>query len=167
MCCGDSRSYRPRSTALETGVTGIDFDIGAMLGESDTAWEVKCKLEGTAINESTVKNSINKARSQLPTDRPTVVVLKIPEIWVTEPSIEAQFRTVISDVFRSTGRISAIVVRWERWTAIGKGAVCALLTRTYHNNRARHPLLQFGDLIAHPINFDGWVTVPEILQSAG
>jgi hypothetical protein len=47
--------------------------------------ETKCNLETPDINFATLKNSLQKARGQLPSGAPGVVFVKLPAQWVTQP----------------------------------------------------------------------------------
>jgi hypothetical protein len=46
--------------------------------------ETKCKVESTTLTASTIEGALEKARSQMPPDRPGIIFLKIPKIWVED-----------------------------------------------------------------------------------
>lgn len=133
----------------ETGQRGSDFDLEVTLGSASAACETKCKLETTALSEETIENVLKTARGQLPSDRPGIVFIKIPELWAKQPEVERTVEDAVTKALRATGRISAVVLHWEMWlNARPQGAARVTMFRTYHNPRARTSLSEFGPIVA-------------------
>jgi hypothetical protein len=132
----------------EQSLAGLDYDLEMTLGETVVACETKCKVEDTVLSENTIRNSLEKANSQLPKDKPGVVFLKIPELWTKDRGGNDLFGRAITSTFRNVKRSSAIVVHWEEWG--GGSAAGAGGTRRFalgHNPNARFRLAQFGEFI--------------------
>jgi hypothetical protein len=69
----------PVRFVVPQGTIGLDYDIeieypGGVVASADA----KCKIEGTEFGENTIKNTLNKARKQLPDDMPGIVFVKVP-----------------------------------------------------------------------------------------
>lgn len=132
----------------ESGRVTEDYDIEMVLGDTTVAVETKCKLEETVLSAGTVRDILNKARRQLPTTRPGLVFLKIPELWAVHPNCGPIVSEGLDDVLRNSRRISAVVIHWEEW--VGGGANSAMMSQRFsliHNGRARFPLTEFGDFV--------------------
>jgi hypothetical protein len=122
-----------------SGVKGNDYDFDA--GEEETAvcCEVKCNLESTDLSENTIINALDKARKQTPSDRSTIVGVKIPEVWISEPALRGIFKSALASYFRNTGRVVAVVVRWEEVSILPTGSGIILYKfRMFPNESSRH-----------------------------
>lgn len=104
-----------------SGVKGKDYDFEAWIGAHSVCCEVKCKLEGTDLSENTIINSLNKARKQTPTDRPSIIGVKIPESWASNPALRADFESALTEFFRNSGRVVSVVLRWEQVAQLPSG----------------------------------------------
>lgn len=97
-----------------TGVKGLDYDAEIPLPDgAQVNCEMKCKVEGTALTDRTVRNSLDAARRQLPPGEPGIVFLKISEAWVKQPEVVALVPTAINGFLRGTSRVVTVVLRWE------------------------------------------------------
>ena len=98
----------------ETGVRGLDYDGQIILQNGERVnCEMKCKIESTEFSESTIRNTLDTARKQLPSGKSSLVFLKIPEPWVHQSQISTLLPTVMNDFLRGTSRVVAIILRWE------------------------------------------------------
>jgi hypothetical protein len=72
-----------------TGVTGKDYDFGIAYADGREACaDAKCRLEGTDIRADTVRNSLNKARTNnLPPNKPGIVFVKVPQTWLEQEGV--------------------------------------------------------------------------------
>jgi hypothetical protein len=151
---------------VPSGKKGLDYEFEAVLDGQVVACEVKCKVEGSSLGASAIKSRLNEAREQLPTDRPSIVFLKIPEEWALDPNVKSQVDAALNDVFLRSGRISAIIIRYELWDALANGAGKALKVahETFHNPKARLSLSKFGKILARPFKPNSWRSIPDILD---
>jgi hypothetical protein len=160
------RSGIPFRFVTEVMKKGSDYDLEAMLGGNPVACEIKCNVQDTKLNASSIKTALNKAREQLPTDKPAIVFLRIPEPWVRDVAVDAEFKKALADVLGRTGRISAVVIRWTEAYATPHDAGSAVVKerfRTEHNPKARYSLAEFGHIILSPLRTDLWRTIPDIV----
>ena len=86
-----------------------DYDLeviypGGLVIPADT----KCKFEATAINPDSVRNSLNKARKQLPPDRPGIIFVKVPRTWIDDPTTGRALIAAGREFFRSSGRVVSV-----------------------------------------------------------
>jgi len=99
---------------------GFRFVVPQMLKGGDYDYEVtypdgckvaadaKCKFETTAINADSLRNSMKKARGQLPADRAGIIFIKVPQRWIEDPgTFEAMVRTA-REFLATTGRVVSI-----------------------------------------------------------
>jgi hypothetical protein len=95
-----------------TGEKGKDYDFGIEYADGREACaDAKCRLEGTEVRADTVKNSLNKARSNnLPPDKPGVVFVKVPPTWLEEEGVRKGIYAVVEGFLRNTERIVSVVV---------------------------------------------------------
>ena len=84
-----------------------DYEITYPDGLSVPA-DAKCKFESTDIDPESVRNSLIKARKQLPPDRPGVIFVKVPQTWTEDVRIANAFVAVGSEFFRTTNRVVSI-----------------------------------------------------------
>jgi hypothetical protein len=78
----------PFRFVVPQGTTGTDYDVEIEYSSSVIASaDAKCKIEGTEFGENTIKNTLNKARKQLPDDRPGIVFVKVPPAWISDGGV--------------------------------------------------------------------------------
>jgi hypothetical protein len=100
------------------GVSGMDYDLEVFMPDSRSAVaDTKCKIESSSTSKSTIKSQLEKARSQLPSDSPGMVFLKVPQDWMVDAQqwVENEYgnETISSAVrsfLRNTGRIVSVKV---------------------------------------------------------
>jgi hypothetical protein len=108
---GVSFNYR-----MPIGVKQADYDIDYVRLDGQTGrCEVKTKLQGTKLSEETIKNTLTEAKKQLPKGKTSIVLLRIPEVWMAYANFEAELLTVrkaVSDWLRKekTSRISSVFI---------------------------------------------------------
>jgi hypothetical protein len=100
----------PFKFVTPTGMKGKDYDFGIEYADGREACaDAKCRLEGTEIRAETIKNSLNKARTNnLPPDKPGIVFVKVPQTWFEE--VDKEICTVVEGFLRGTERIVSVVV---------------------------------------------------------
>lgn len=87
-----------------SGGRNYDFEI-RLKSHPIVCADAKCKLEATAVDAESVKNTLSKGRNQLPKDRPGIVYVKVPQHWFDDPSMAEELRRVARDFLRSTERV--------------------------------------------------------------
>ena len=70
--------------------------------------DAKCKFETTEINPKIILNSLEKARKQLPDDRPGIIFTKVPQSWVADVGLAVQMVDIGLNFTRNTDRIVSI-----------------------------------------------------------
>jgi hypothetical protein len=95
-----------------SGSKGEDYDVDIKYADGrETCGDAKCRLEDTEVRAETVKNSLDKARrNNLPSDRPGIIFVKVPQTWLEEASVRSGIRAVVEGFLRNTGRIVSVVV---------------------------------------------------------
>src|SRR5262249_53264970 len=85
-----------------TGVKGKDYDVGIEYTDGREACaDAKCRLEGTELRADTVKNSLNKARSNnLPPDKPGIIFVKVPQTWLEREDVRRGIYAVVEEFLR-------------------------------------------------------------------
>jgi hypothetical protein len=93
------------------GVRGEDYDYEAYPNSTDTICiEGKCKLTSTSLTEATIDQTLDKAREQLPKDKPGVIFVRVPEAWAGDDYLSTPFASVVSRFFRRTTRVAMVLV---------------------------------------------------------
>jgi hypothetical protein len=68
-----------------TGQKGADYDLEIFYPDGVTVCaDTKCKIETTEISADSIKHSLGEARKQLPSYRPGIVFVKVPQHWIEE-----------------------------------------------------------------------------------
>jgi hypothetical protein len=98
-----------------------DFEVTYPDGLSAAA-DAKCKFETTAIDPDTVRNSLNKARRQLPADRPGIIFIKVPQTWIEDPATARAMMGVGLRFFANTRRVVSVKF-YVSHLSIGSGMV--------------------------------------------
>lgn len=92
------------------GVKGADYDIEAFPENGPAVpIEAKCKLISTAVVESGVKSTLERARVQLPEKRPGVVIIRIPREWGGDDFIINHFRRSAEKLLRESSRVAGVI----------------------------------------------------------
>jgi hypothetical protein len=99
----------------ETGIRGQDYDCEIRFGEGWIPCEMKCKVDSTTLTSSTLTSAVSVARRQLPPNAPSIVFIRIPELWIRNPLVRREVRSGLHKAFKNAGRIAAVVLHWEVW----------------------------------------------------
>jgi len=88
---------------------GSDYDVEVFYpdGFAEPA-DAKCKFETTEINPQSILISLEKARKQLPDDRPGIIFTKVPQSWVADVGLAVQMVDIGLKFMRNTDRIVSI-----------------------------------------------------------
>ena len=90
-------------------IKGGDFDFEITYQDGLTVpADAKCKFETTAINPESLRNSMKKARSQLPPDRPGIIFIKVPQRWMEDPVVANSMIEVGREFLETTGRVVSV-----------------------------------------------------------
>lgn len=96
---------------VPTGTFGEDYDFEIFLPDGTTvAADAKCKLSSTSARDSSVINSLESARKQLPKNRAGVIFVSYPEIWVDENTLKEITPFLVDRFLKKTSRIHVVVV---------------------------------------------------------
>ena len=121
-----------------SGVRGNDYDFDANEGGTEICCEVKCKLENSDLNETTILNTLDRARKQTPSGRPAIIGVKIPEPWISEPGLRVAFESALASTFRNSDRVVAVIVRWEEVSVVPpEGGVIAYKFHAFPNHNSQ------------------------------
>jgi hypothetical protein len=89
-----------------------DFDIHIFNGSNEIFCETKCKIESTAFSISSFQNSLHKAKQQLPSNYPAIILIKIPHNWGQH---EIELRNISKLFVKKSNRPIGVVCWYERW----------------------------------------------------
>ena len=99
----------PFRFVVPQGEIGMDYDIEVEYPESLIASaDAKCKIETTEFSENTIRNSLNKARKQLPDNRPGIVFVKVPPSWISDADRVSTMMKTALDFLRGTRRVVSV-----------------------------------------------------------
>jgi len=88
---------------------GSDFDFRLIFpGGLVACIEAKCNLETADFNTTTIKNALQKARTQLPPNEPGIIFVKLPSQWITAPAFARQSVETANEFLRGTERIVSV-----------------------------------------------------------
>ena len=88
---------------------GGDYDFEVIYpGELVVPADAKCKFETTGINPDSVRNSLKKARKQLPDDRAGIIFMKVPQSWITDLAVAVPMVNVGREFLKHTDRVVSI-----------------------------------------------------------
>jgi hypothetical protein len=91
------------------GKSGDDYDFRVIFPGGDVACiEAKCNLETLDTNVSTIKNSLTKARGQLPAELPGIIFVKLSPSWLTVQGFEQITVGVAQEFLRTTRRVVSV-----------------------------------------------------------
>ena len=64
---------------------GRDYDMELLYPDGLTVpADAKCKFESTEINPKSIVNSLEIGRKKLPADRPGIIFVKVPQMWILD-----------------------------------------------------------------------------------
>jgi hypothetical protein len=94
---------------------GLDYDIEIRLPDGVlVSADAKCKVDSTDFSVDTVRRSLEKARTQFPRDRPSIIFLKVPDRWIEQPLFGASLNEIAVQFLRGTGRIVSVKFYFSR-----------------------------------------------------
>ncbi|MEX0959538.1 MAG: hypothetical protein WDZ63_09650 [Burkholderiales bacterium] len=121
-----------------TGKRGEDFDFTVSREGLNISVEVTSR-DVAPLSVETVINTLQKKRTQVPTDRPAVLYIVIPTEWTADgKTAEAIFAESTTAFFRNSARINAVVFVWEPMIIINEGMIVGLAQRPYEHPHPRH-----------------------------
>jgi hypothetical protein len=105
----------------ESGVRGQDFDLLATVRGTQVSVEVSANTGGK-LSINTVLNKLNNKRDQVPRDRPAVLYVRLPDMWMQNDKIGfLVLSAAVRRFMMKSKRINAIVFSWERVTPVDGG----------------------------------------------
>jgi hypothetical protein len=140
---------------------GSDYDVEIILSDGCVVCaDAKCKIEARDFSEETVKNSLHEARKQFPSDRPSVIFMKIPTQWMDARYAKKPLNGIAEHFLRGTGRIVSVKF-YVSEVIYRDGAI----THNQMFKEISNPNNRFGrnrnwDMFAKPNVIGGWSTVP-------
>lgn len=138
----------------ESGKRGSDFDLAAKKVRIELSVEVTGKDE-LPFTVNTIKNTLKKKRTQTPSDRPAILYMHVPAIWMDNlPKAQAQFTEAFTDFFIRSHRLNGIVLVWERVVPFANGGFPQMMMWPCYNNRPRQPFNQW-DLVTLGMDSEG------------
>jgi hypothetical protein len=79
----------PFRYVVAQGTKGLDYDVEVIYPSGVIACaDAKCKIEGTDFGAKKITNALEKARKQLPDDRPGIIFVKVPQQWMEVSGFE-------------------------------------------------------------------------------
>ena len=80
------------------GIKGCDYDIDLIHPNgSSCCGEIKAKMENsTSLSENTILGTVKTARDQLPKERPSIILMSVPQNWMTDTILLSDFNRLIS-----------------------------------------------------------------------
>jgi hypothetical protein len=138
------------------GQKGSDYDLLIERNGTHMNVEVKSRRGGIILGEQTLRNTLAKARKQLPPSGPNIIFVSIPQEWTMVTGAERVIGYCIDAFFRNSARVNHIVLLWNQWIELETGRASASLVRQYKNPKARTPV-ELDEIIQPlkmPINFN-------------
>jgi len=90
-------------------LNGKDYDAEIRFPDGTVACaDAKCAVETADMKAKAIFNKLEKARKQLPSDRPGVIFAKMPAHWMDEPDFVKTTVDQAKELFRQTERIVSI-----------------------------------------------------------
>jgi hypothetical protein len=90
-------------------VKGLDYDVEIEYPDGMiTCAEAKCSIENTGLGANTIKNKLDRARQQLPPDRPGIVFVKMPPKWMDAGDFLSATLGVAQEFLRGTRRVVSV-----------------------------------------------------------
>jgi hypothetical protein len=121
------------------GSKGQDYDlIGRKAGVSLNV-EVKSRRDGITLAVTGLKNTLEKARKQLPSTGPGAIFISIPHEWTRETGVDESVAKSIDSFFNRSARVNHVVLIWWQWGTLHDEYVSTVYFREYENPRPRTP----------------------------
>jgi hypothetical protein len=140
---------------------GEDYDFEILYpGALKVPADAKCKFETTKVNPESVRNSLKKARTQLPEDRPSLVFVKVPQNWIDDIEVVKALETIAIDFFRNTDRVVSIKFYVSHLELTNQGVHHRHAIREITNCNSRLHNGRNWDLFTTPGVSEGWNGMP-------
>lgn len=118
-----------------SGIKRSDFDIHIFDGDYEVFCETKCRLETSSFSQGSLRNTLDKAKKQLPTNNPAIVLIKTPNNWKeSRPLLEKTIYEFVNQTKRPIGVI-CWSEQWIRITNDERGKF--ILGIEVHNNQSK------------------------------
>lgn len=101
----------------QSGKKREDFDIRVTNGSLEIFCESKSKKASTNFTEATFINSLHSAKKQLPTQKPGMILIKIPSSW---SSYDTQLKIIAKAMVDKTNRPLGIVCWHDKSKSLDK-----------------------------------------------
>lgn len=130
-----------------SGEKGSDYDLSAHIDGANVAVEAKTRRLGENSTIPKIRDSLERARNQVPKTGPGVVVVSIPKEWfLTHHEIIAD---EVHAFLRNTTRVNHVIVFSRTWAPHLQGRGYFSITEQFDSVAPRHafrknPLLVLG-----------------------
>jgi len=131
----------PVTFVRPTGVKGQDYDLQAEIDGHSVAVEVKARRGGLIENTTMLKNTLRKAKKQLPANTPSIICIALSTEYKDADSrqhAKGEINNAIYDFLRGTKQINVVIAFWNTWE--GEPLKCTTLATEYRNHEARNYL---------------------------
>lgn len=91
------------------GEKGQDFDFGLLYPNGHLACiEAKCNIEGKDLSIGTIRNTLIRAKKQLPPDCPGIIFVKVPSAAYWAEGFQGELSRAAIEFLRNTQRVVSI-----------------------------------------------------------
>jgi hypothetical protein len=99
----------PFRYVVPQGVKGKDYDVEVLYPDGVIACaDAKCALEKADLREKAIANRLEKARQQLPSDRPGIIFVKTPPKWMEQSEFLSIVMQTTKALFQRSQRIVSV-----------------------------------------------------------
>jgi hypothetical protein len=99
----------PFRYVVPQGVKGKDYDVEVMYPDGTIACaDAKCALEKSDLRAKSIANKLEKARKQLPADRPGIIFVKTPPKWLEQSDFISMIVNESKALFARSQRIVSV-----------------------------------------------------------
>jgi len=99
----------PFRYVVPQGVKGKDYDVEVIYPDGVIACaDAKCALEKADFRKKAIANKLEKARQQLPSDRPGIIFVKTPPKWMEENEFHSIVVATTKALFQRSQRIVSV-----------------------------------------------------------
>ena len=132
-----NRPGRQFRFVIPVGLKGADYEAEFITPAGrPVCCEIKTKASTTNLSERTIWNTCEKARRQLPEDRPGIIFIRLPEEWCKKAGGQHTVQAGIDKVLRQSSRIVAVVTVHEEWHPNDAGRIVVYAYRTHLNRKS-------------------------------
>jgi hypothetical protein len=123
----------------ESGVRGRDFDLSATQDTISLSIEITGK-DDIPLTANTIRNTLRGKRTQIPTNRPAILYMHIPAIWMRDRAqAQRTFTEAFESSFRNSHRFNAVFLIWEDVIPNEHGGLSETTLWPCYNNYPRNP----------------------------